>query len=172
MLFALYVGNYKFFYQHITSFFQGQAPLSRKDFPLDVAEVESPVPPHKLHDGIKLLVYESSFITNNRNADDGVCLFVLMFDLRDGDIKPAFKPTEQTLDNASLALQRGYPLQMKLGFHHTDNHFLLLILNANLLYVDSATSSRDKTISKLLQRVNLPPSQKNNRKTIVYISTM
>jgi hypothetical protein len=92
-----------------------------------VTEVEPPVPLHKLHNGVELLVYKSALITYNRNADNGISLFVLMFDLRDGDIEPALEPPDQALDDASLSLQRSYPLQMKLRFHHADNHFLLFI---------------------------------------------
>jgi len=97
---------------------------SRKGLSLDLAEVESAVSLHKINDSVKLLVYETSFVADHCNGDDRRCFTVLMLNFRSGDIEPALESAEQTLDDASLSLQRGYALHMKLSCHHADYHRL------------------------------------------------
>jgi hypothetical protein len=129
----------------------------RKGFPLNLTEVESAVPLHKINDGVELPVYETSLIRDQCYPDDSKCLFILMVDFRDGDIESALQSSEQALDDAPLSFQRGYTLQMKLGFHHTNNHVRPLILDTLSRFSATATSNYYKTIPQLLHRFNLPP---------------
>jgi len=102
--------------------------LAPECFSVDLSEVESAVPLHKINDSIELLVYETSFVRDQRYPDDCTPLLVLMVDLRNGDVKPAFQAADHAFDDASLSLQRGYPLHMKLSCHHTDYHRLIFRL--------------------------------------------
>ncbi len=93
---------------------------------LNLSEVESAVFLHKIDNGIKLLIYETSFVADHCYRDDRTCFIVLMLNFCNRNIEPTFQSPDNAFDDASLFLEGSYPLHMQLSCHHADNHFSIL----------------------------------------------
>jgi len=95
-----------------------------------LAEVKSPVLSHKINDFVKLPVYQPTIVADHRHRNNRRAFTVLMVNLGDRDIEPALQSPDYAFDDAPLSLERAYPVQIKHGFHHADNHlwprFLIL----------------------------------------------
>ena len=76
-----------------------------------MSEIEPAVFPHETNDGVKLTVYELSFVTDDCYTDNRADLAVLVIDFRDRDVETALEPTDDALDDAPLSLERGHSLQ-------------------------------------------------------------
>ncbi len=111
--------------------------LNSERFAFDLPEVEPSVIAHERDDGIELLVYELSVVSDDRYPDTSAGLTVLVIDLRDRDVEPALEPPDQTLDDTSFALERGYPLQRQLSCHYADYHSRSSILDARYWMLDT-----------------------------------
>jgi hypothetical protein len=73
-------------------------------FPVYLPDIKPPIAPHKIQYLIELMIYESTFIGNNGDANNRDVFDILMTNLRHGHIKPVSHPLDNTFNNASFLL--------------------------------------------------------------------